>query len=208
MGKAVHRLFDHFSITFSRPLIWVPAALIMGLVVIFMNWWEWLEPLTGVFSLVAIVVAVAQTRKATLVIKKNTSAGPLTVINMSGHPLRAFESDWGIGAVMCDAAVQLDVSSTDALKASIFETLLGLPSDIRARLLAADPNVVLVPPNLPAGVLLMDAILHGIVGEFVRISWSRRVEGGGFVWMRPVDRQALRLEARHRLRVDGKFKGE
>lgn len=206
MGKFAHWILDHFSSTFSRPLVWVPVAIILATLVIVFDLWNFLEPFTGVFSLVAVLVAVAQTRKATIHIKKNSSAGPLTVVNMSGHPLKAFEADWGVGAMMVDAAVHLDVSSSDSLKSSIFETLLGLPSDVRSRLLAADPNVVLVPPNLPAGVLMMDSILHGVIGEFVRISWSRRVDGGGFVWMKPVDRQAIRLEARHRLRVDGKFK--
>ena len=206
MGKFAHKFLDHFASTFSRPIFWVPVALVMGVITVICDWWSWMEPITGVFSLVAIVVAVAQTRKATLVIKKHAAAGPLTIVNMSGHPLKAFEADWGVGALMIDAEVQLDVSSSDSLKSSIFDTLLGLPSDVRTRLLAADPNVVLVPPNLPAGVLMMDSILHGVIGEFVRISWSRRVDGGGFVWMKPVDRQAIRLEARHQLRVDGKFK--
>ncbi len=168
--------------------------------------WDWLDPFANVVTLVAVLVAVAQTKKATLVIRKNAVAGPLTIVNMSGHPLKAFEADWGVGAVMVDHSIHLAIDTTDALRESVVEALMTLPVGVRARLMAADPNVVLVPPNLPAGIMVMDAVLHGIVGEFVRISWSRRVDGGGFVWMKPIDRQAIRLEARHRLRVDGVFK--
>ncbi|MDP3970909.1 MAG: CRISPR-associated protein Csx15 [bacterium] len=197
---------DKLAHIFADIRIWVPSAVVAALVVWSLGLWNFLEPFTGVISMVAILVAVAQTRKATVAIRGSATAGPLTIVNMSGHPLRAFEADWGTGAIMVDHAIHLNIDTTDALRDSVIDALMTLPDAIRSRLMAADPNVVLVPPNLPAGVMVMDAVLHGIVGEFVRISWSRRVDGGGFVWMKPVDRQAIRLEARHRLRVDGAFK--
>ena len=206
MTKLIDNATKTLTLTLTRPAVWGPLALITSAIVITTGAWEWLEPFTGVLTLAAAGVAVLQTRRATIKVRKSGEAGPLTIVNWSGHPLTVFEDGWAEGAQMVDAAVHLDISSTDALRRSVEEAILGLPAEVRHRLMAADPNVVLVPPNLPAGMQILLATLHGVIGEFPRVTWSRRVEGTGFVWMKPVDLQAVRLEARHRLRVGGAFK--
>lgn len=83
----MRKLIDNATTLATRPAVWIPTALVLAIMVIVTGAWNFIEPLTGIFSLVAIVVAVAQTRRARQAVYADNGDGSWVVALQVGRPI-------------------------------------------------------------------------------------------------------------------------
>ncbi len=153
----------------------------------------------GVVGLGAAAYTQYQVRRRRKAIQVSGLCGEPTILNLTAHPILHSEEDWAKGYTEVHVPTELDLASPDELESSLVEVIKGFPREIRQRIQAADPALVVAFPAPRGSASLLDPILHGICGEFVRTTWSVRT-GNGFVWTKPVDRQMVRLRSRAKLR--------
>jgi len=155
--------------------------------------------IVGAIGLTAAAMTHIAVRRRRRQLELTGVCGTPAVLNLSAHPLAQSEEGWLDRFVQFHHPVELDMASAGELEASLVEVIKGLPEEVRQRLQAADPNLVVAFPAPRGAVSLLEPMLHGLVGEFVRTTWSVRTPAG-FVWVKPVDRQAVRLRSRAALR--------
>ena len=165
------------------------------------NVWTVVEPLLAVGTAALVVKTWYQTRKARVKLSNGVKGTPV-VLNLTGHPISSFQDDWGRDVEQVQVACTVPVNDGQEVVEKYFRDLISdLPSDIRSRVMAGDSSIVWAIPNMCSGEFL--AVLHGMSGQFPKITRSFRTKEGTFVWLKPRDLQSLRLETRFVVRGGG-----
>lgn len=160
---------------------------------------NFLGAVIGAIGLGAAAWSQYQVRKRRRAIEVSGLVGDPTILNLTAHPIQHSEAGWANSYLQVHRPVELELASPEELESSLVEVVKGLPAEIRHRLQAADPALVVAFPAPRGSASLLDPMFHGICGEFVRTTWSVRTPAG-FVWVKPIDRQMVRLRSRAKLR--------
>jgi hypothetical protein len=161
-----------------------------------LSWpWTYLEPIIGLTTLFLAFRIWMRSRSVRRRVRRAGIGGPPLIPNFSDHPLTSAQAGWTHGYTEYHWPLDLTLESPGDLERSLIQWVKTLPSDISARLRAADPNIVMVPPGATSGLLLLEPILHGLAGQFSRAAYWIRTENG-YVLSPPVDRQRLRWRVR------------
>lgn len=100
----------------GRPALWGGVALLVSVVVIITEAWDLLEPLTGVFTLVAAGIAVVQTRRARQAVYADNGDGSWVVALQVGRPIsEAVKKQFGQVDVLVDVREVLNGEHTLSL---------------------------------------------------------------------------------------------
>lgn len=121
------------------------------------------------------------------------------IINWSGHPLP--DADWleSYQVWTPEKMPYFNTDSWDTIRASVHTLLKQLPQDILYRLYKGEPNVIIVIPQLGAGLAILLAVLHGENGCFPVITCPLKREGAGGFWLpEPIRLGDLRMDSRRR----------
>ena len=161
--------------------------------------WALAEPLLWMFT-TALTLRIWLRMRAVRQRSQVGAQGPPLVLNLSGHPLAASEAGWAQGIEVRGRVVEWDAGSAEALDQSVQAAIRSLEPSLRARLLAGDPNLFIALPGLAPAVFHLLVHLHGLMGHFPTVTYPLRVEGG-YLFVRPVIGQDLRMLARGALRA-------
>ena len=129
-------------------------------------------------------------------VKSQMPSAGTVVINWSGHPLP--ETPWLTPFKVWEPlqAPQFDVTSWETLQDSVKKMMRGLPKDLQMRLLRGGYDVVVVVPQLAAGLTILLATLHGKMGVFPTITCPLRKSDGSFWLPDPISLGEVRLRSR------------
>jgi len=157
--------------------------------------WTYFEPLIGLTTLLFAFRIWVRTRRVRRHVQQSGVGGPPLLLNFSDHRVTGSQAHWTRDYLEYHYPLQLTLDSTEALEFNLVRVIQGLPGDILARLRAADPALVIVPPGAASGLLMLEPILHGIAGQFLPAAYWLRTNHG-FILSRPIDRQRLRWRVR------------
>jgi hypothetical protein len=122
----------------------------------------------------------------------------MVIINWSGHP-RPKEASWTKKARLWEPTKPpyFNTSSWGTLRDSVQKLWTTLPEDIQTRLLQGDPHIVIVVPQLAAGLAMLLAIIHGKTGVFPTITCPLKMKDKNeFHWPTPLNLSYVRMENR------------
>ncbi|NUM34593.1 MAG: hypothetical protein HUU50_08620 [Candidatus Brocadiae bacterium] len=125
------------------------------------------------------------------------------IINWSGHPLPG-DTAWITPFQVWTPKEQphFNVESWETIQISVLNMINRLPKDIEHRLLQGDPDIILVLPQLAAGVSVLLAILHGRIGVFPSITSPLRKADGSFWLPEPINLGSIRLNSRYQREIE------
>ena len=118
------------------------------------------------------------------------------VINWSGHPLPRCEWIVPFKVHTPENAPHFCTDSWLDIQRSVQNMFRQLPRDLQVRMLQGDPDVIIVIPQLAAGLSVLLAVLHGQTGVFPTITCPMRKEGGTFWLPEPISLSEIRINSR------------
>lgn len=133
-------------------------------------------------------------------IKADTTASNESIIvNWSGHPLP--DASWikGIKVWTPQAPPYFNTESWQHLEDCVQKMIKNLPQDIQLRLLKGDSDVIIVVPQLAAGLTILLAVLHGIMGGFPTVTCPlRKGNENNYQLPAPINLAKVRLLSREK----------
>jgi len=166
--------------------------------------WSYLEPLIALATLAFVFYTWYRVRKTYTEVIESGASGEKVVIDFHGdfNP-SASQGQWAMGFRIVKFPLQdIELNTPEGLENDLKSKLEGFRRqhpDLFGRLQADDSNIVLTITGASSVLSLWIPLLHGISGQFPKITYPIRT-GGGFVWSRPIDSQRVRLASSERFR--------
>lgn len=160
---------------------------------------------------VALVIRTWRRIKQTNIkIKTSSSSGEPVVVDFHGDfDPEASQEKWASGWEVVQFPLQgIELNTSEGLEGDLFERLEAFKRqypELFGRLQAYDSNIVLTITGSSSVFGAWLPMLHGIVGQFPKITYPSRQQGGSFVWPKPIDCQRIRLLSSEKHRTIKEF---
>ena len=172
---------------------------------IFLNFQPFVVVFNGLLGLTIGAISLRLLLRTRPRMVKNQLLKPgAVIINWSAHPLPP-HCKWLVPFKVYtpDVPPHFCIDSWVDIQRSVQNMIRQLPRDLQLRMLQGDPDIIIVIPQLAAGLSILLAILHGQTGVFPTITCPLRKEDGTFWLPEPVSLSEIRMN--NRLKRDPKI---
>lgn len=186
----------------------------MGGDILSFNWiptaWGYAEPLVALLTFGFVFYTWYRIRRSYKeVIEGGTSGKPVVLSFHNDFRKEATQDGWAEGYRIVHYPLQdVDLNTPQGLEDDLMRRLEAFKQqypDLFGRLQANDGNVVITITGSSSVLSIWLPLLHGISGQFPKITYPIRRPTGGHVWSKPIDGQRIRLTASERFRAIVEF---